>query len=124
MAKVKPISTLTEHLHQRIIKVRRVFHDHPPRKILFPRKYLIKGAYHAYEHASLFVSQKPTTPLPNRLERPQVEALITYLAGGKALPAEVVAHIVTKTDGVPLFVEEPTKTAGTSRAARTRSTTS
>ncbi|HSX79780.1 MAG TPA: adenylate/guanylate cyclase domain-containing protein, partial [Candidatus Saccharimonadia bacterium] len=45
----------------------------------------------------------------NRLERPQVEALITHLAGGKALPAEVVAHIVAKTDGVPLFVEELTK---------------
>src|SRR5262249_47946330 len=29
--------------------------------------------------------------------------------GDKALPAEVVAHIVAKTDGVPLFVEELTK---------------
>jgi class 3 adenylate cyclase/predicted ATPase len=44
-----------------------------------------------------------------RLERPQVEALIAHLAGGKALPAEVVAHIVAKTDGVPLYVEELTK---------------
>jgi len=34
---------------------------------------------------------------------PQVEALITHLAGGKALPAEVVEHIVARTDGVPLF---------------------
>jgi predicted ATPase/class 3 adenylate cyclase len=51
------------------------------------------------------------TPITlNRLERPQVEALITHLAGGKTLPAEVVAHIVAKTDGVPLFVEELTKT--------------
>jgi class 3 adenylate cyclase/predicted ATPase len=50
------------------------------------------------------------TPITlNRLERPQVEALITHLAGGKVLPAEVVAHIVAKTDGVPLFVEELTK---------------
>ena len=50
------------------------------------------------------------TPLTlTRLERPQVEALITHLAGGKALPAEVVEHIVTRTDGVPLFVEEITK---------------
>ena len=29
--------------------------------------------------------------------------------GGKALPAEVVAYIVARTDGVPLFVEELTK---------------
>jgi len=62
----------------------------------------------------VFVPPWPTrshlTPITlNRLERPRVEALITHLAGGKALPAEVVAHIVTKTDGVPLFVEELTK---------------
>jgi predicted ATPase/class 3 adenylate cyclase len=50
------------------------------------------------------------TPITlNRLERPQVEALIAHLAGGKALPGEVVEHIVAKTDGVPLFVEELTK---------------
>src|SRR5919106_2238903 len=50
------------------------------------------------------------TPITlNRLERPQVEALITHRAGGKALPAEVVSHIVAKTDGVPLYVEELTK---------------
>ena len=29
--------------------------------------------------------------------------------GGKVLPVEVVAHIVAKTDGVPLYVEELTK---------------
>ena len=50
------------------------------------------------------------TPLVlNRLERPQVEALITQRARGKTLPAEVVQHIVDKTDGVPLYVEELTK---------------
>ena len=51
------------------------------------------------------------TPLTlNRLERLQVEALVTHLAGGKVLPAEVMQHVVSKTDGVPLFVEELTKT--------------
>jgi len=50
------------------------------------------------------------TPLVlNRLERPQVEALILQRTGGKPLPAEVVQHIVAKTDGVPLYVEELTK---------------
>jgi class 3 adenylate cyclase len=50
------------------------------------------------------------TPLVlNRLERLQVEALITQRAGGKPLPAEVVKYIVAKTDGVPLYVEELTK---------------
>jgi class 3 adenylate cyclase/predicted ATPase len=45
----------------------------------------------------------------NRLEHPQVEALIAQRAGGKTLPAEMVQHIVAKTDGVPLYVEELTK---------------
>ena len=50
------------------------------------------------------------TPLTlNRLERPEVEALIGHHAGGKALPEEVVEYILGKTDGVPLYVEELTK---------------
>jgi class 3 adenylate cyclase/predicted ATPase len=50
------------------------------------------------------------TPLVlNRLERPQVEALMSQRAGGKTLPPEVVQYIVAKTDGVPLYVEELTK---------------
>ena len=44
-----------------------------------------------------------------RLPRPQVGRMVTAVAGGKALPAEVVQQIVTKSDGVPLFVEEMTK---------------
>jgi class 3 adenylate cyclase len=46
----------------------------------------------------------------NRLGRPQVEAMVEQVAGGNALPPEVVEQIVAKTDGVPLFVEELTKT--------------
>jgi hypothetical protein len=50
------------------------------------------------------------TPLVlNRLERPQVEALMTQRASYKTLPAELVQHIVAQTDGVPLYVEELTK---------------
>ena len=50
------------------------------------------------------------TPLTlNRLERPQVAVLVTHLAGDKTLPGEFVQHVVSKTDGVPLFVEELTK---------------
>jgi class 3 adenylate cyclase/energy-coupling factor transporter ATP-binding protein EcfA2 len=45
----------------------------------------------------------------NRLGRRQVEAMVENVTGGKALPSEVVQHIVAKTDGVPLFVEELTK---------------
>jgi predicted ATPase len=50
------------------------------------------------------------TPLTlHRLPHPQVAQMIGRVAGGKALPPEVVQQIVTKTDGVPLFVEELTK---------------
>src|SRR5262249_12806195 len=50
------------------------------------------------------------TPLTlNRLERPQADALLARLPHGKPLPVEVVEHIVSKTDGVPLFIEELTK---------------
>jgi predicted ATPase/class 3 adenylate cyclase len=62
------------------------------------------------EFAPPWPARSHLTPITlNRLERPQVEALIAHLAGGKALPAEVAAHIVAKTDGVPLYVEELTK---------------
>jgi predicted ATPase len=44
-----------------------------------------------------------------RLGHAQVEAMISSLTGGKALPAVVAEKIVAKTDGVPLFVEELVK---------------
>jgi predicted ATPase/class 3 adenylate cyclase/DNA-binding winged helix-turn-helix (wHTH) protein len=45
-----------------------------------------------------------------RLPQAQTTALTHQVAQGKALPTEVTAQIVAKTDGVPLFVEEVTKT--------------
>ena len=45
----------------------------------------------------------------NRLGQKQVEAMIEKVAAGKELSAEVIEQIRVKTDGVPLFVEELTK---------------
>jgi predicted ATPase len=45
----------------------------------------------------------------NRLDRHDRTALVAQIAGSKALPDEVIAQIVDRTDGVPLFVEELTK---------------
>src|SRR5690242_20603122 len=45
----------------------------------------------------------------NRLDRRDRTALVAQIAGGKALPDQVVDQIVDRTDGVPLFVEELTK---------------
>ncbi len=44
-----------------------------------------------------------------RLSRDDAHEVITRVAGGRALPAEIAAEIVDRTDGVPLFVEELTK---------------
>jgi TolB-like protein/predicted ATPase/class 3 adenylate cyclase/Flp pilus assembly protein TadD len=45
----------------------------------------------------------------NRLDRRDCAPLIAQIAGSKTLPDEVVSHIADRTDGVPLFVEELTK---------------
>lgn len=46
----------------------------------------------------------------SRLERRPVEDLISHVAQGQRLPQHLVEHIAAQTDGVPLFVEELTKT--------------
>jgi len=46
----------------------------------------------------------------NRLGRPQTLAIIGALSGGRSMPQELLEAIASKTDGVPLFVEELTKT--------------
>ncbi|AUX45939.1 uncharacterized protein SOCE26_074410 [Sorangium cellulosum] len=46
----------------------------------------------------------------SRLPRKQIEALILKLTEGRSLPPELVDLLVEKTDGVPLFVEELTRT--------------
>ncbi len=45
-----------------------------------------------------------------RLGRREGATLVARSAGGKALPAEILEQILARTDGVPLFVEELTKT--------------
>ena len=51
-----------------------------------------------------------TTLAMNRLGRRQGQDLVTRVTGAKPLPAVIVEQIVARTDGVPLFVEELTKT--------------
>jgi predicted ATPase len=50
----------------------------------------------------------------NRLPRTQVAQMVESVAdratGGKPFPTEVMQHLVEKSDGIPLFVEEMTKT--------------
>jgi predicted ATPase len=44
-----------------------------------------------------------------RLGRQQAATIIVGITGGKKLPAQIFEHIISKTDGIPLFVEELTK---------------
>jgi predicted ATPase/class 3 adenylate cyclase len=62
------------------------------------------------EFAPPWPSHAHVTTLPlTRLSRQEGAALVQHVTGGKALPKEVMDQILTRTDGVPLFVEELTK---------------
>jgi len=55
----------------------------------------------------------PAAPLTyltlSRLQRPQAALMIERVAGGKALPIEMREQLLSRADGVPLFIEELTK---------------
>jgi class 3 adenylate cyclase/tetratricopeptide (TPR) repeat protein len=52
-----------------------------------------------------------TTTIPlTRLDRRAGAALVERVTGGKTLPKEVTDEILARTDGIPLFIEELTKT--------------
>jgi predicted ATPase len=52
-----------------------------------------------------------TTTIPlTRLDRRACAALVERVTAGKTLPKEVTEEILARTDGVPLFIEELTKT--------------
>ena len=46
----------------------------------------------------------------NRLGRQEAASLVRSVAGGKRLPAEILDQIVERADGIPLFIEELTRT--------------
>lgn len=51
------------------------------------------------------------TPIPlTRLSRLSAKQMVSHVTGKKVLPEGVLRQIIDKTDGVPLFVEEFTKT--------------
>jgi predicted ATPase len=62
------------------------------------------------EFTAPWVGQSHVTSLTlNRLGEREAAAIIARLAGNRLLPADVLAEIVERTDGIPLFVEEMTK---------------
>ena len=76
------------------------------------------------EFSAPWVGQSHVTTLTlNRLGERDAATIIERLVGNKELPADVMAEIVERTDGIPLFVEEMTKAVleaeGESEARRT-----
>ena len=62
------------------------------------------------EFSPPWVGQSHVTSLMlNRLGEREAATIIARLVGNKELPADVMAEIVERTDGIPLFVEEMTK---------------
>lgn len=58
-----------------------------------------------------WVLRSHVTPITlNRLEQQEVRKLIRHQADNKEMPEEIVTRIIAKADGVPLYVEELTKT--------------
>jgi len=66
---------------------------------------------HRPDFVAPWVGRSQVTALTlNRLRRTECAALATRVAGAAALPEAVIERIVARTDGVPLFVEELTRT--------------
>jgi class 3 adenylate cyclase/tetratricopeptide (TPR) repeat protein len=62
------------------------------------------------EFAAAWVGRPNVTLLSlNRLPPRRGAEMILHVAGGKALPDDIAAQIIDRTDGVPLFIEELTK---------------
>jgi tetratricopeptide (TPR) repeat protein len=67
-------------------------------------------ATHRPEYTPPWTGQPVVTSLTlRRLERSKVVQLVAKITAGRALPADVLEEILAHTDGVPLFVEELTK---------------
>jgi predicted ATPase/class 3 adenylate cyclase len=65
---------------------------------------------HRPEFQSRWSGQRHVSALNlSKLTRAQSATMVSTLAGGKTLPATLLEQILTRTDGVPLFVEELTK---------------
>jgi tetratricopeptide (TPR) repeat protein len=71
---------------------------------------LLLAAYRP-EFRSQWIGQPSVTALTlSRLDPAQTRAIANRVAQQRLLPEEILAQIVAKTDGIPLFVEELTKT--------------
>ncbi len=66
-------------------------------------------ATHRPEFAPPWASVSPLVLPLHPLGRKEVEVLVANVAGGKRVPRSVREHVLAKGDGIPLFVEELTR---------------
>jgi TOMM system kinase/cyclase fusion protein len=103
MAETKPVLFLVEDLHwadaTTIELLAQLIHEAPsaPMCVLLTARPESVPSFSTAGMLQLHLS---------RLERAQVEAMAQDLLGKKALPNAVLEQVVSRTDGVPLFVEE------------------
>jgi class 3 adenylate cyclase/predicted ATPase len=106
-AERKPVLTVWEDLHwcdPSTLEYYRLLLDQVPKARIFTLA-TARPEFVPQWGARLHYSQL----MLGRLQHRQAELMASEVAGGKSLPAEVMQQIVTKTDGVPLFVEELVK---------------
>jgi class 3 adenylate cyclase/tetratricopeptide (TPR) repeat protein len=70
---------------------------------------LLIMTYRPEFHRDWFNSGNFTALGLNRLHRHQATDMVRSVAGSTVLPPELIDYIVTRTDGVPLFIQEVTK---------------
>ena len=76
-----------------------------------PDKSVLALFTHRPEFTPTWIGEAHVTSLSlNKLDPKNCTALVGAVTGNRVLPAVVLNEIVEKTDGVPLFVEELTKT--------------
>jgi class 3 adenylate cyclase/predicted ATPase len=107
LAAEEPVLVVVEDLHwidPTTAEFLRLLIDQGPTPQLFcllTARLQFQPAWAAHSHV--------TSLTLTRFTQRQTESMVERIAGGKALPGEVVEQIVARTDGVPLFVEELTK---------------
>jgi len=77
---------------------------------LVPRSAVLLLVTFRTEYTPPWIGQPHVTALTlSRLDHAEGASLVQRLVGNRPLPDEIIAEIVERTDGVPLFVEELTK---------------
>jgi class 3 adenylate cyclase/predicted ATPase len=107
VAKQQPVVLLAEDLHWTDPSSLELFGmligRVPTARILFIATFrpIFEPSWPVQPHVAQLIVQ----PLTRR----QTMAMVRHVAGDVAMPPEILDHVVRKTDGVPLFIEELTK---------------